>query len=86
MYVAGSTYWNIAYGRLPGEAMKDEEGVANMKNLGQNIAWLLSFCRSLRNRRIYITGRYALWKWLNLQDESRSRLPMAYLQQFIPDL
>lgn len=42
MYVAGSTYWNIAYGRLPGEAMTDQEGVANMKNLGQNIAWLLS--------------------------------------------
>ena len=41
MFVAGSTYWNIAYGRLPGEAMKDEEAVANMKNLGQNIAWLL---------------------------------------------
>lgn len=41
MYVAGSTYWNIAYGRLPGEAMKDAEGVANMRNLGQNIAWLL---------------------------------------------
>lgn len=42
MYVAGSTYWNVAYGRLPGEAMKDEEAVTNMKNLGQNIAWLLS--------------------------------------------
>ena len=42
MYVVGSTYWNIAYGRLPGEAMKDEEGVANMKNLGQNIAWLMN--------------------------------------------
>lgn len=42
MYVVGSSYWNIAYGRLPGEAMKDEEGVANLKNLGQNIAWLLS--------------------------------------------
>ena len=41
MFVAGSTYWNIAYGRLPGEAMKDEEAVANMKNLGQNIEWLL---------------------------------------------
>ena len=41
MFVAGSTYWNIAYGRLPGEAMKDEEAVANMKNLCQNIAWLL---------------------------------------------
>lgn len=35
-------YWNIAYGRLPGEVMKDEEGVANMKNLGQNIAWLMN--------------------------------------------
>ncbi len=41
MYVAGSAYWNIAYGRLPGEAMNDAEAVANMKNLGQNIAWLL---------------------------------------------
>lgn len=41
MFVVGSTYWNIAYGRLPGEALKDTEGVATMKNLGQNIAWLL---------------------------------------------
>lgn len=41
MIVVGSTYWNIAYGRLPGEAMKDEEAVANMKNLGRNMAWLL---------------------------------------------
>lgn len=41
VYLVGSTYWNIAYGRLPGEALKDEEGVANMKNLGQNMAWLL---------------------------------------------
>lgn len=42
MYLVGSTYWNIAYGRLPGEALNDEEGVANMKNLGQNILWLLN--------------------------------------------
>ncbi|MDO4159067.1 MAG: flavodoxin family protein [Prevotellaceae bacterium] len=41
MFLVGSTYWNIVYGRLPGEAAKDEEGVANMKNLGQNMAWLL---------------------------------------------
>lgn len=41
IYLVGSTYWNIAYGRLPGEALKDEEAVANMKNLGQNMAWLL---------------------------------------------
>ena len=42
MYLVGSTYWNIAYGRLPGEALKDEEAVANMKNLGQNITWILN--------------------------------------------
>ena len=42
MFVAGSTYWNIAYGRLPGEALNDAEGVATMRNLGKNIAWLLS--------------------------------------------
>ena len=35
MYVVGSTYWNIAYGRLPGEAMKDDERVNNMNYLGQ---------------------------------------------------
>lgn len=42
MFVAGSTYWNIAYGCLPGEALNDDEAVATMKNLGQNIAWFLS--------------------------------------------
>ena len=41
MFVAGSTYWNIAYGRLPGEVEQDQEGMANMKNLGQNMAYLL---------------------------------------------
>lgn len=41
MFVAGSTYWNMAYGRLPGEVEQDQEGMANMENLGQNIAYLL---------------------------------------------
>lgn len=41
VFLVGSTYWNIAYGRLPGEAMNDKEGVENMRNLGQNMAWLL---------------------------------------------
>lgn len=41
MFVVGSTYWNMAYGQLPGDVMKDEEGINNMRNLGQNIAFLL---------------------------------------------
>jgi len=41
MIVVGSSYWNIGIGREPGEAMGDAEGVKTMKDLGQNMAWLL---------------------------------------------
>ena len=41
MIVVGSTYWNMVYGREIGDVMNDEEGIANMRNLGQNMAWLL---------------------------------------------
>lgn len=41
MIVPGSTYWNLAIGREQGEVANDEEGVQTMKDLGQNIAWLL---------------------------------------------
>jgi multimeric flavodoxin WrbA len=41
MIVPGSSYWNIAVGREIGEVEKDEEGVQTMKQLGQNMAWVL---------------------------------------------
>ena len=41
MFVAGSTYWNMVYGQLPGDVNQDAEGLANMKNLGQNLVFLL---------------------------------------------
>jgi multimeric flavodoxin WrbA len=41
MITVGASYWNIANGREKGEVAGDEEGVATMKNLGQNMAWLL---------------------------------------------
>lgn len=41
MVISGSSYWNLAYGRLPGEVTKDEEGMKTMKQLGQNMAWLM---------------------------------------------
>ncbi len=40
MIVPGSTYWNIGYGLDRGEAQNDEEGLYNMVNLGEAIAWL----------------------------------------------
>ncbi|WP_044296917.1 flavodoxin family protein [Robinsoniella peoriensis] len=42
MYVVGSTYWNMVYGQMPGDVLNDEEGLENMKNLGQNMAYLLT--------------------------------------------
>ncbi|NLJ35150.1 MAG: flavodoxin family protein [candidate division WS1 bacterium] len=41
MYVVGSSYWNLAIGRLPGEVEQDEEGMGTMAQLGKNMAWLL---------------------------------------------
>ena len=46
MMIPGSSYWNIAIGRDPGEVLKDEEGVQTMKTLGQNMAWLLKRVRA----------------------------------------
>ena len=41
MIVPGSSYWNFGVGRDIGDVEKDEEGIQTMKQLGQNMAWLL---------------------------------------------
>jgi multimeric flavodoxin WrbA len=41
MIVPGSSYWNLAIGKDKGEVSSDEEGMATMRDLGQNMAWLL---------------------------------------------
>ena len=41
MPVAGSTYWNMVHGRVPGEAVLDEEGMQTMRNLAKNLAWMM---------------------------------------------
>ena len=38
MVIVGSTYWNMVYGQMPGDVLKDEEGLQNMQNLGENIS------------------------------------------------
>lgn len=40
MILAGSSYWNMVYGNAVGEVEHDHEGIENMKNLGQNMAWI----------------------------------------------
>jgi multimeric flavodoxin WrbA len=41
MIVPGSTYWNVAFGREPGEVSGDEEGMNTAWNFGKNVANLV---------------------------------------------
>lgn len=53
MIVIGSTYWNMVYGREIGDVLKDDEGIANMRNLGQNMTLILTKFHLYRDRHPY---------------------------------
>lgn len=42
MMVAPSYYWNAIHGATPGEVTQDAEGMSVLKNLGNNMAWMLN--------------------------------------------
>jgi multimeric flavodoxin WrbA len=42
MFVAGSTYWNIAFGLKKGDVLQDAEGISTAERFGENLAWLAS--------------------------------------------
>lgn len=44
--VVGSTYWNMVYGKNIGDILQDDEGMRNMHNLGENMAWLMEKLRN----------------------------------------
>ena len=41
MPLATSQYWNLVYGRAPGEAALDAEGLQTMRLLARNLAWMV---------------------------------------------
>lgn len=41
MPLVSSQYWNMVYGRNPGEAAQDGEGMQTMRTLARNMAWML---------------------------------------------
>ena len=41
MPVAGSTYWNMVFGRNAGDAPQDAEGMQTMRNLARNMIWMM---------------------------------------------
>ncbi|MDR3677782.1 MAG: flavodoxin family protein [Acidobacteriota bacterium] len=41
MIVPGSTYWNMVFGRLPGDVWKDQEGIDTIRHFAGNVAKLV---------------------------------------------
>ena len=41
MIVPGSTYWNMVFGRLPGEIWQDKEGIETIRHFADNVAKLV---------------------------------------------
>jgi hypothetical protein len=35
------SYWNLAFGRDPGDMQNDKEGLATLRDLAENMAWLM---------------------------------------------
>lgn len=49
MIMPNSNYWNVIHGKLPGDALKDEEGTQIMRVLGRNMAHLLNLVEHGKN-------------------------------------
>ncbi|MGQ9788503.1 MAG: flavodoxin family protein [Candidatus Hadarchaeaceae archaeon] len=47
MIVPGSSYWNVAFGREPGEVLRDEEGLETGRNFGKKIVWVIKKLKGL---------------------------------------
>lgn len=41
MPVAGSTYWNLAHGRVAEDAPEDGEGLQTLRNLARHMVWMM---------------------------------------------
>lgn len=44
-FIPGSTYWNVAIGREPGDVENDEEGLRTARTFGKNMALLMNKMR-----------------------------------------
>ncbi len=52
MITIPSVYWNMVYGHNAEEVKKDTEGMAIMRTLGQNMAWMLKVLQASREKGI----------------------------------
>ncbi len=51
MFIVGSSYWPMAYGRMPGGVQGDQEGLETMRSLGRNMAYLLKALNTAKEHK-----------------------------------
>ena len=53
MPVISSSYWNMVHGNTPEEVMQDLEGLHTMRNLAENMAWVLKCIEAGKSQGIH---------------------------------
>lgn len=54
MPLVASSYWNMTFGKKPEDILRDEEGIQTMRNLGENMSWILKCIEAGRNSGISV--------------------------------
>lgn len=54
MPIVSSTYWNMVFGNTPDEIEQDTEGLQTMRQVGDNMAWLLKCIVCGKQEGIYV--------------------------------
>ena len=57
MIVIGSSYWNMVHGSTSKQVEEDEEGLQTMRNIGNNMSWILKSIEAGRRERIELPER-----------------------------
>lgn len=67
MPVVASTYWSMVFGPVPELVAKDKEGLQTMRNLGENMAWILK-CIQAGTRQGIIPPQADTTNWTSFND------------------
>lgn len=62
MPVISSSYWNMVHGSSPEDVKKDLEGLQTMRNLGQNMAWILNCIEAGKKQGIEVPETEATFR------------------------
>lgn len=54
MPVVSGRYWNDVFGSRPEDVLQDEEGLQNMRTVGNNMAWVLKSLEEGKENGVFV--------------------------------